>query len=725
MASNGVNVKMGVSGVAQFKQNMNTAKQAVKTLDAQLALSEKQFKQTGDSQSYMAEKSALLEAKLENQKKVLENAERALRDMTEKGVDRGSKAYQDMYRAMIEAKGAIIDTESAMNGITEAGDAASDGVSEMNNQLKNIGKGVGYENVTNGISKITGAMEKALKGAIDLGKAIVREVLGAGSWADDLGTRAKFYQISEEELQRMEKTAALIDTPVEAIVNAKKKLKKELAGQAQGDMGAWAALGINPNDAKDADDLLWRTGEAIMKLKDESEQEYYAQQLLGRSWNELIPLFETGRKEYEELNESWNVVPEKQVKALQEMDDQYQILQGEFETLKRTVAGAFAEPLTKAMEILTNLMQKFNEYLASTEGQAAMEALGDAVTKLVEDLVNVDPDAVVNGIAKAIDDIKEGFVWIKDNKDKIKSALEVIGIAFAGLEIVKIATSMSSFVANLALVRGVEGNPTTLPPTTAPPTTVPPAAAPTTGTTTGTTVATATGSGIGAKILSGVKSAAMIGAELLPVLAVVDTVMKLNDFTKEGLEKGQASMDKFAAMREAYGNEEWFSTYSDLYGYQHIRGHENPEAGFEGMERFSERWQQWRYDDLYDPLLDKMWELMDPEQADRFDTAMDLFSRNPNLGYEEMQEQIWNPLQEGLDVMEQAAEELSGEGADKVKDAGDGISDAAKEMGKLPGETADAVKEALNGTQVVIDGNALTAVVGEIMANWVARNGGV
>ena len=41
MAS-GVNVKMGVSGVAQFKQSINQAKQSVKTLDAQIALSEKQ-----------------------------------------------------------------------------------------------------------------------------------------------------------------------------------------------------------------------------------------------------------------------------------------------------------------------------------------------------------------------------------------------------------------------------------------------------------------------------------------------------------------------------------------------------------------------------------------------------------------------------------------------------------------------------------------------------------
>ena len=101
----GVNVKMGVSGVSQFKNNMNQAKQAVKTLDAQLALSEKQFKASGDAEGYMTEKTELLKAKLEQQKKVADNAQKALDDMTKNGVDRASKAYQDMYRSLLQAKG--------------------------------------------------------------------------------------------------------------------------------------------------------------------------------------------------------------------------------------------------------------------------------------------------------------------------------------------------------------------------------------------------------------------------------------------------------------------------------------------------------------------------------------------------------------------------------------------------------------------------------------------
>ena len=68
MAQTGVNVKMGVSGVSQFKQDINTVKESMKTLDKQLELVEKQYKATGDKEAYMREKAELLHTKLEQQK---------------------------------------------------------------------------------------------------------------------------------------------------------------------------------------------------------------------------------------------------------------------------------------------------------------------------------------------------------------------------------------------------------------------------------------------------------------------------------------------------------------------------------------------------------------------------------------------------------------------------------------------------------------------------------
>ena len=49
----GVNVKLGVSGISQFKADIREAKDSIKTLDAQLALTEKQFKATGDKEEYL------------------------------------------------------------------------------------------------------------------------------------------------------------------------------------------------------------------------------------------------------------------------------------------------------------------------------------------------------------------------------------------------------------------------------------------------------------------------------------------------------------------------------------------------------------------------------------------------------------------------------------------------------------------------------------------------
>ena len=52
MAS-GVNVKMGISGVAQFKQGMKESQAAVKNLDQQLKLNEQQLKLNGDAETYL------------------------------------------------------------------------------------------------------------------------------------------------------------------------------------------------------------------------------------------------------------------------------------------------------------------------------------------------------------------------------------------------------------------------------------------------------------------------------------------------------------------------------------------------------------------------------------------------------------------------------------------------------------------------------------------------
>ena len=460
MATNSANVKMGVTGVSQFKTSMNQAKQAVKTLDAQLALTEKEFKASGDAEAYMAKKSAELQAKLEAQKNVVDNAQKALDAMAKNGVDRSSASYQKLYQEMLRAKGEMLDTETAMSNISVAGDEAADGVDSMNQQLKRVGDGINIQNVTDALGKISDGMGDVIKKSWKMGEAIVQATLGAGSWADELVTTATQYEdtlrlfgggrSATDTLQRMRKTANLIDTDVDTILNAQDKLKKNKEKGDKEAMGAWAYLGIDPNGKGDVD-LFWETGEAIAKLGTTEDKVSYAQKLFGKSWRELLPLFTTGRKEYEKTMNSWNVVEDEQLDNLGKMDDQYQKLQGEWETFKNELLSTFSGPLTEGMEKITGLFEALNDYLDTPEGQAMLEQMGDTITKLIDDLTNVSPEDVINGLSGVVDGIRDGLEWISENSELVVGAVEAFIAAWGAVKVAEGITTV------MKLISGIQG----------------------------------------------------------------------------------------------------------------------------------------------------------------------------------------------------------------------------------------------------------------------------
>lgn len=661
MAS-GASVKLGVEGISQFKTNMNQAKQAVKTLDAQLTLTEKQFKQTGDSESYMTEKSELLKAKLEQQKTILANAEKALKDMKDRGIDPASKAYQDMYRQMLNAKGQMIDTENAMNGVATASEEAASGVSEMDKQLSRIGQGINYEQVTTSLNKISEGMEKAMKKAIDLGKAIVKDVLGAGSWADDLNTRAKYYGLTPEELQQMEKTAQLIDTPVDAIINAKKRLKKETAGRSQDTMGAFAALGIDPDSAKDAEDLFWKTGQALMKMGNEYDKEAYAQKLFGRSWNELIPLFEAGRKQYEELNESWSVVPQESIDALQEMDDQYQKMEAELDTVKKQLEATLAPAVTQVMGMLTNLMTEFNKFLQTEKGQEMMKALSDAVTSLFSDIANIDPEDVMNTLTGVLNGITEAFRWIEEHRSAVVGAVE----AFIGTwALVKTASGITTV---MNLINGIKGM-----------------------TASG---AAAAGASVGASWAGSFVSAAMKAA---PFLAFLYTMLNPAD-THDDLGGG----DIF----DANGN---LTEEAKAYGYS------LNDKGELVMGAVPDKYTNVPEHTTID-LTPRGWgSTSEPVEVDPGIASWTERHRNAN--------RAWEELKSASDKMEEVADDLSGDSSANRQSSSD-MSAAAGQLKGLPGVIEGAIMSGMSGIKIFIDGqqagNVLTPYVNSGMAGILA-----
>jgi len=667
MATGGVNIKMGVTGVAQFKQSISQAKQNLKTLDAQLQLTEKQYKATGDAETYMQQKSEQLKAKLEEQKSVAAAAEQALATMTEKGVDKSSKAFQEMIRTLAQAKGDILDTENALNGIETASDNASDGVSEMNAQLANIGSGVNWQNVTEGIGNITAGIGSAITKAWQLGEALVNATLGAGSWADELATTSAQYEdtlkafgggdSATEALQRMRKTARLIDTDVDTILSAQDKLKKNREGKGKEFMGALAYLGIDPDGMSDLD-LFWKAGQAIKQLGDEEDKVSYAQQLFGKSWRELLPLFKAGRTEYEKTYDSWNVVEDNQLDALGKMDDQYVKMTEAWETFKMEMLSAFSGPLTEGMTAITGLFEELNKYLDTPEGKAMLQQIGDTISSLITDLTKIDPAEVVGGLKSVIDGITEAFKWIDTNKDLVVAAMGTIVAGWAALKITGGALEV------LKIINAVKGIGITS------------SAAATAGATAGSSWAGA------------FASAAMKAA---PFLAFLYTLLNPSSTSDE------------------LGNNTMIDKEGNLTKEAQAAGWTKDENG---------------------AVVPKLWSEADDKQqeaskAPSVDVGLPSkllhASADWQLGDDVTAEEAM-ALVTAAEKMNQAAEDLTG-GNDAQRQSNSEMTEAANGIKGLPAETAEAVRQALNGAQVRIDGGLLSAYVGQVFAQWVANQG--
>ena len=437
----GVNIKMGVD-VSQFKQGMQQAQQSAKTLNAQMKANEAQFKATGDKEKYLTEKGKLLKQQLEEQKKAASNAEKALDAMRKNGVEKTSAEYQKMEQALANAQAAMYDAQASMNTLTVSEEKASKGASDLSNSLNSIGKKVSFDAVINGIDKITGGLEKAAGKVIDIGQGIWDEMMKSAQWADDTATMALMYEVPLKDLLQIQALVASgLDTTVDAILGAQVKMRRGVGNGSIADdlekIGVSMETVIGQGkygpitQMKDSVALFWEAGQALMNLSNEYDKETAAQAIFGKSWRELLPLFTEyhSQEEFAAAMAATNTNTEEEVNELARLNDKIGELEHNFDVLKNKVLAGLAPALTRASEVLSELLGKVLEYLDTPEGQQALKDMETAVSGLFEDLSKIDPEHVVAGFTEVFNKIVSGLQWMNENQETLGGLL--VGIVSA------------------------------------------------------------------------------------------------------------------------------------------------------------------------------------------------------------------------------------------------------------------------------------------------------
>ena len=448
-----VSVKMGVSGISQLKQGMTDAQVSIKTLDAALKANEKQLKATGDAESYLAGQTTLLNQKMNQQRELAKNAEAALEKMRDSGVKETSKQYQDMQRKLIEAQSAILDTQMELDGLGQKAGEASGGTDKLATSLGGLNKKLSLDQVISGIDSITGALERAGKRAVDLGKQIWDNITDSAQWADDTATQAMMLNMDVEDYQRYKKVFDTVgELTVQEWQKAKQKVQKAIHDPSKEQTEILSLLGIDTHEmvqgkfgevqgaARQFEDVFWEIGETLRRKVESGEMtqdlaDTYANAIFGKGFAELNPMFALGKTGFSEALEEQNVVTEDSVNKLAELNDTLVKPQGDFDTLKSEVLAGLAPALTSAANVLDSLLGKLLDYLQTDEGKQALADMGKAVEGLFSDLSEIDPQDVVNGFAEVFNGIVSGIQWLEENKDGVIKAMEAIVIGWAGLKV--------------------------------------------------------------------------------------------------------------------------------------------------------------------------------------------------------------------------------------------------------------------------------------------------
>lgn len=726
-----------VDGEAAFKRAINDATTSLKNMGSELSLASAEFRKDGDAMKLMETRSRALNGQISQQGEIVKALEKAVNDSTKaygENSEKTEKWQAELNRA--KAKLANLQNELTLNeqGLDRNGKAFDDSAqaaADYQATLQGIGRNVSFQTVTDGLSKVTGGIEKGISMAASFARKIRETMVDAGKWADDLITDATKYGMDVEELQRWRNASDLIDTSVETIMTARDKLGKKMKdGWTDNGLDMWKMLGIETAN-RDKMDVLFELGETLKSMEEidgnDIRADAYAMEVFGKSYKDLLPLINAGQDTWNETLQNQRVVSEAHVKALGEMDDANQNLENSWETLKNTALAEIAPVMTDAAEALTGLLNEFNDWLDTDEGKEAMKGLSDALKDLFSGIKDIQFKDAINGAKDALNGLKTGLEWLKNNKDSVLNALKIIGGGFLGLKLGEGGLEVLKLVNGLKSLLGIGGG-----------------AAGAAGAASGAAAGGAAGSALaGAAGGAGFWGAVGLTLEALAVAGAIDMTIRDANTMKEMLKEGERELEESKQFhtRTAGHRNIGLSDAEQAFSNFLIPGNNGQTRSYnlETLRALAGEHYNWIRNDgqnaQYDKMLDEIADTIDDELYGKLTEAFDIILANGTDYTGQDQQFVNDTLNEVLAQMrsrmleDTLADTLFNSGAGPVNKNLNWDLPTSGDMQMfrlLPKDMQDkvqtGVQKGISGLRVTIDGYAAGRILAPYINEFLGKN---
>lgn len=317
----------------------------------------------------------------------------------------------------------MADVSDLKKGMKEAGNE----VSGFKDKIGKASDGIvgGFKSIAKGAAVVTGAV--AL-----VGGGMLKAATAAGDYGDRIDKMSQKLGMSIDGFQKWDYVLSQNGASIESLGPGIKKMNTAIDGLSEGgaaQVETFAKIGLSYDDlkGKTPEESFEIVARALQKVEDPQQKMILANELLGKSGAELMPLLNGTGAELDALvghyDELGIAMSEDQVKAAAKFTDT-------MDDLKKTFGFLGAEIGSAVMPIV----QKFAEYILEN-----MPQIKEAAKKAFDGIKNVWDTILKPVLEKMIEFIKK----VIDNWDKIKIPLAVV------------ATILGTVAGAILLVNGV------------------------------------------------------------------------------------------------------------------------------------------------------------------------------------------------------------------------------------------------------------------------------
>lgn len=439
----------------KYRENIERLSASMDVLDAEMRKVSAKYADNAESAELSAAKTDLLTQKISLQYDKIDNLKAGLEEAAE---NYGSNAVETLRweKELNNAEAELYKLNGQLKNNTEQIEDTTTATEDAGQSMGNLGDVVngltsklgiqlpdGMKSSMNAMGSLD-AQSLALAGGfaavaaaiVKAEKALISMTKEAASSADDILTLSSVTGMTTDSVQELNYMADLTDVSLDRIKDSLKETTNKMQEAATGTGAAYEAyqkLGVEITNTTDgsmrsAQDVFYDTIDALGDMKNQTERDALAMDLMSESAQELNPIIELGSgklREYaQEAHDMGYVLDNDALKSLQAVDDAYSRLQNTQEGVKNQLSAEFAPYLEEFYGDLTSGIKTIGSTLQQSGLVDAFGMLLETAGDIIAPMDTLSNDKVP-ALTRALRPLAELMAAIADAGDFVSGLLSL------------------------------------------------------------------------------------------------------------------------------------------------------------------------------------------------------------------------------------------------------------------------------------------------------------